>query len=109
MRLEYTEEQEKELRMTELEAILENELYESNVEKYCLEIELQFLEGSKNVFGDPAAFIDADKISFEIIYEEESEDYSATLYNKNGEPRLPYLNHKDLYKLVEEIIDKKYA
>ena len=106
MRLEYTEEQEKELRMTELEAILENELYESNVEKYCLEIELQFLEESKNVFGDPAAFIDADKISFEIIYEEESEDYSATLYNQNGEPRLPYLSHKALYKLVEEILEK---
>lgn len=79
MRLEYTESQERELRITELNAVLENELYESNVEKYCLEIELQFLEGSKNVFGDPAAFIDADKISFEIIYEEESEDYSATV------------------------------
>ena len=38
MRLEYTEEQEKELRMTELEAVLENDLYDSNVEKYCLEI-----------------------------------------------------------------------
>ena len=100
MRLEYTESQERELRITELNAVLENELYESNVEKYCLEIELQFLEGSKNVFGD------ADKISFEIIYEEESEDYSATLYNQNGEPRLPYLNHKDLYKLVEEILEK---
>lgn len=109
MRLEYTESQERELRITELNAVLENELYESNVEKYCLEIELQFLEGSKNVFGDPAAFIDADNIAFEVVYEEESEDYSATLYNQNGEPRLPYLNHKDLYKLVEEIIDKKYA
>lgn len=109
MRLEYTESQERELRITELNAVLENELYESNVEKYCLEIELQFLEGSKNVFGDPAAFIDADNIAFEVVYEEESEDYSATLYNQNGEPRLPYLSHKDLYKLVEEIIDKKYA
>lgn len=84
---------------TELNAVLENDLYDSNVEKYCLEIELQFLEGSKNVFGDPAAFIDADNIAFEVVYEEESEDYSATLYNQNGEPRLPYLNHKDLYKL----------
>lgn len=79
------------------------------MEKYCLEIELQFLEGSKNVFGDPAAFIDADKISFEIIYEEESEEYSATLYDQCGKPQLPYLCHKDLYKLVEEIKDKKYA
>ena len=74
-----------------------------------MEIELQVLEESKNVFGDPAAFIDADNIAFEVVYEEESEDYSATLCNQNGEPRLPYLNHKDLYKLVKEIIDKKYA
>ena len=106
MRREYTESQERELRITELEAVLENELYESNVEKYCLEIELQFFEGSTNIFGEPAAFIDADKISFEIIYEEESEGYSATLYNQNGEPRLPYLSHKDLYKLVAEILEK---
>lgn len=106
MRLEYTESQERELRITELEAVLENELYESNVEKYCLEIELQFLQGITNAFGEPAAFIDADKISFEIIYEEESEEFSATLYNQNGEPRLPYLSHKDLYKLVEEILKK---
>lgn len=43
MRLEYNENQEKELRITEIEAILENELYENEVEKHCLEIELQFL------------------------------------------------------------------
>lgn len=66
MRLEYTESQERELRITELNAVLENDLYDSNVEKYCLEIELQFLEGSKNVFEDPAAFIDADKIYIKL-------------------------------------------
>lgn len=44
MRLEYNENQEKELRITEIEAILENELYENKVEEHCLEIELQFLQ-----------------------------------------------------------------
>ena len=32
MRLEYNEEQERELRITEIEAILENELYENKME-----------------------------------------------------------------------------
>lgn len=41
------ENQEKELRITEIVAILENELYENEVEEHCLEIELQFLQGNK--------------------------------------------------------------
>lgn len=40
MRLEYNEEQEKELRITEIEAILENELYEDQEEEHCLELDL---------------------------------------------------------------------
>lgn len=47
MRLEYNEEQEKELRITEIEAILENELYENELEEHCLEIELQFLQDNE--------------------------------------------------------------
>lgn len=47
MRLEYNEEQENELRITEIEAILENELYENEEEEHCLEIELQFLQGNE--------------------------------------------------------------
>lgn len=50
MRLEYNENQEKELRITEIEAILENDLYENEVEEHCLEIELQFLQGNKNTY-----------------------------------------------------------
>jgi len=57
MRLEYNENQEKELRITEIAAILENELYENEVEEHCLEIELQFLQGNKNTYGEPYAFI----------------------------------------------------
>ena len=40
MRLEYNENQEKALRITEIQAILENDLYENEVEERCLEIEL---------------------------------------------------------------------
>ncbi len=47
MRLEYDEEQEKRLRITEIEAILNNELYENEVEEHCLDIELQFLQVMK--------------------------------------------------------------
>lgn len=47
MRLEYNEEQEKELRITEIEAILENGLYENELEEHRLEIELQFLQDNE--------------------------------------------------------------
>ena len=44
MRLEYKEEQERQLRITELEAVLENELYENDEDKQSLELELQSLQ-----------------------------------------------------------------
>ena len=44
MRLEYTEEQERQLIITELEAVLENELYENEEDKQSLELELQSLQ-----------------------------------------------------------------
>lgn len=47
MRLEYNEEQERELRATEIEAILENKLYENEQEKHYLELELQFLQANE--------------------------------------------------------------
>ena len=51
MRLEYNEEQERELRATEIEAILENKLYENEQEKHYLELELQFLQtNEKHIF-----------------------------------------------------------
>lgn len=55
MRLEYNEEQERELRITEIEAILENELYENEMEEHYLDIELQFLQGDKNAHGESYA------------------------------------------------------
>ena len=56
MRLEYNEEQERELRITEIEAILENKLYENEMEEHCLDIELQFLQGDENAHGEPYAY-----------------------------------------------------
>lgn len=104
MRLEYNEEQEKELRITGIEAILENELYENEVEEHCLEIELQFLQGNKNTYGEPYACIGTDNVSFDVIYEDENNRYSATLYDKNGNPQLPYLNSENLEELIGWIL-----
>lgn len=109
MRLEYDEEQEKRLRITEIEAILNNELYENEAEEHCLDIELQFLQGNENVYDEPYAFIGSDNVSFDVIYEEENNRYSATLYNKEGNPQLPYLNSENIEELVEQILKNKDA
>ncbi len=105
MRLEYNENQEKELRITEIEAILENDLYENEVEEHCLEIELQFLQGNKNTYGEPYAFIGTDNVSFDVIYKYENDRYSATLYDKNGNPQRSYLNSENLEKLIGQILE----
>ena len=105
MRLEYDENQEKELRITEIQAILENDLYENETEEYCLEIELQFLQGEKNIYGEPYAFIGTDDASFDVIYEYENDRYSATIYDKNGNPQRPYLNSENLEELVGQILE----
>lgn len=107
MRLEYNENQEKELRITEIEAILENKLYENEVEEHCLEIELQFLQGDENVYGEPHAFVQTDNVSFDVIYEQKNDRYFAALYDKNGNPQLPYLNSEKLEELIGEILEIK--
>lgn len=107
MRLEYNENQEKELRITEIGAILENELYENEAEEYCLEIELQFLQGNENAYGEPYAFIGTDNAPFDVIYEYENNRYSATLYDKEGNPQRPYLNSENLEELIRQILEIK--
>lgn len=92
------------LRITEIEAVLANEEYENEVEECCLEIELQFLQGNKNAYDEPYAFIGTDNVSFDVIYEEENDRYSATMYDKDGNPQIPYLNDKDVHKLVKQIL-----
>ena len=105
MRLEYDENQEKALRITEIQAILENDLYENEVDKHCSEIELQFLQGNTNAYGEPKAFVQTNNVSFDVIYEQENNRYSATLYDADGNPLLPYLNDENLEKLVIQILE----
>ena len=70
MRLEYTDEQEKQLRITEIESVLENNLYKNEIEELTLEVELQFLEGRINVYGTPIAYIGiTSNNGIEITYE----------------------------------------
>lgn len=107
MRLEHDENQGEKLRITEIEVILENELYENEVEEHCLEIELQFLQGNENTYGEPYAFIGTDNVSFDVVYEYENNRYSATLYDKNGNPQLPYLNNENLEELIRQILEIK--
>lgn len=107
MRLEYNENQEKELRITEIETILENEVYENEVEKLCLDIELQFLQGNENSYGEPYACVGTNGVLFDVIYEYENDRYSVTLYDKNGNPQRPYLNSENLEELIEEILEIK--
>ena len=97
MRLEYNENQEKELRITEIEAILENDLYENEVEEHCLEIELQFLQGNKNTYGEPYAFIGTDNVSFDVIYKYENDRYSITCNLE--EEKKPYMIRMEIHSV----------
>lgn len=103
MELEYTDAQKKKRRIAELEEILNNELYENEVDKLCLDIELQFLQGSENSYGEPYACVGTNDVLFDVIYEDG--EFSATLYDENGYPQLPYLNGEDLESLVREILE----
>ena len=105
MRLEYDENQKKALRITEIQTILENTLYKNEVEERCLEIELQFLQGNTDAYDEPKAFVQTNNVSFDVIYEQENNRYSATLYDADKNPLLPYLNDENLEKLVTQILE----
>ena len=106
MRLEYTEEQERELRITEIEAILENHLRDNKVEELTLETELQFLQGNVDRYGTPIAFIGNDDATFEITYEDNSY-YSMLVHDKEGNPILPYCNADTLEELFESYMNER--
>ena len=109
MRLEYTEEQERRLRITEIEAILENGLRESQIERLELEVELQFLEGNTNGFGEPQAWVKTeDGKTLEIIFDENTEQYSMIIHDTNGNPMLPYYNADTVETLLEEVCECEY-
>lgn len=53
----------------------------------------------------PHAFVETDNVSFDVIYEYENDRYSATLYDKNGNPQRPYLNSENLEELIGQILE----
>ena len=106
MRLEYTEEQEKELRITEIEAILENHLRDSKIEELALEVELQFLQGNENGYGEPIAHVGIDSgETLEIIFDGNTEKYSMLIHDAEGNPILPYYNANTVEELLEEVCE----
>ena len=106
MRLEYTEEQERELRITEIEAILENHLRDSKIEELALEVELQFLQGNENSYGEPLVYIGIDTgETLEIIFDRNIEQFSMLIHDVEGNPMLPYYNADTVEELLEEVCE----
>ena len=92
MRLEYTEEQEKQLRITEIESILENNLRENKTEIFALEVELQFLQGYENGFGEHMASVVVDtgetlEIIFRTMLDEHRNVYIVYTNRQSGYSR----------------------
>lgn len=105
MRLEYTDEQEKQLRITEIESILANNLYENEVEELTLEVELQFLQGNIDAYGTSIAYIGmTGNDAMEITYEE-NEYFSMLIYN-DGNPERPYYNADTVEELIKFYLEK---
>lgn len=106
MRLEYTEEQERELRIAEIEAILDNHLRDSKIEEMALEVELQFLQGNENNYGEPLAYIGIDTgETLEIIFDRNIEQFSMFIHDVEGKPMLPYYNADTVEELLEEVCE----
>lgn len=106
MRLEYNEEQEKQLKITDIESILTNNLYNTVIEKFSLETELQFLQGNEDGWGSPLAWIELETgESLEITYEAEAEQYSMLIHDSDGNPMLPYYNADTVEDLLMEVIE----
>lgn len=106
MRLEYTNEQEKQLRITEIEAILINEEKEQSIRRLTLEVELQFLQGYENGFGEHMASVVINTgDTLEIIFDEQMEKFSMLIYDTEGNPMLPYYNADTVEELLEEVCE----
>lgn len=103
MEFECSEKPEMKLRIAEIETTLNNELYKNDVEKHCLDIELQFSQGSTNSYGEPYACIEINDMIVDVIHENDN-NFSATIYTKDGCPQLPYLNSENLEELVKQLL-----
>lgn len=106
MRLEYVDEQEKQLRITEIETILTNNEREKSIRQLSLEVELQFLQGNINSYGEPLAYVEIDNgETLEIIFDEQMKQYSMIIHDIEGNPVLPYYNADTVEKLLEEVCE----
>ena len=106
MRLEYTNEQEKQLRITEIEAILSNEEKEQSIRQLSLEVELQFLQGNTNSYGEPIAYVGIDSgETLEIIFDGNIEQYSMIIHDTEGNPMLPHYDADRVEELLEEVCE----
>ena len=106
MRMEYTIEQEMQLRITEIEAILTNEKPESDIQRLSLEVELQFLKGYADGYGDLQAFVELPSgETAEIILDSDNEAYSMTVYSLNGNPMLPHYFADTVEELLQEVCE----
>lgn len=106
MRMEYTREQEIQLRITEIEAILTNEKPESDMQRLLLEVELQFLKGYTDGYDNLQAFVELPSgETAEIILDNDNENYSMTIYSVNGNPMLPHYFADTLDELLEEVCE----
>jgi hypothetical protein len=112
MRLEYDNEQEKKLRLTEIQSILENSLYENeSIEEMRLVVEEQFLEGDLDGFNQPVAYIRLNTgHTMEIIYDIDREQYLLIFYDVDGD-RLEMYNADTVVALlnVGKELQRKYS
>lgn len=106
MRMEYSTEQETQLRITEIEAVLTNEKPESDMQRLLLEVELQFLKRYTDGYDNLQAFIELPSgETAEIILDNDNENYSMTIYSVNGNPMLPHYFADTVEELLEEVCE----
>ena len=95
---EMSVEQEKKLRITEIEATLENHLWDSKIEELALDIELQLLKGYENAYVE----IDTGE-TLEIIFDKNIEQFSMLIHDAEGNPMQPYYNADTIEELLETV------
>jgi hypothetical protein len=104
--MEYTKEQEIQLRIAELEAILTNEKPDSDMQRLSLEVELQFLKKYTDGYDNLQAFVELPSgETAEIILDNDNECFSMTIYSAKGNPMLPHYFADTLDELLKEVCE----
>lgn len=105
MKLKYVNEQERALRIAEIEAILTDETTKESLYYCSLQVELQFLQGYENSYGEPKAnILLADGRTLEIIFDEQREEFSMLIYDAEGNPMLPYYNADSVAEVLKVVL-----